>query len=238
VSGGAREYVRRLVGSAQQRMLPLTVHRGMAVTRVERMPQGVALTVGGGQRAIYDHVVLAGHAPDALAVLAAPTDDERELLGAFRYQRNRAVLHRDPALMPALRRVWSSWNYAAHPDGDDGARVAVTYWMNRLQGLPTPTDWFVSLNPVIEPRPETVAAAFEYQHPVFTAAAVGAQRELARIQGSDRVWYAGAWQGYGFHEDGLRSAVQVAVAFGVEPPWSTPAHAAGGVAPLRRSAHG
>jgi predicted NAD/FAD-binding protein len=122
--------------------------------------------------------------------------------------------------MPRLRRAWSSWNYAATQAGEDGARVAVTYWMNRLQALPTPTDWFVSLNPIVEPEASTIAAAFEYEHPVYTTASIRAQRELKRIQGRDRLWFAGAWTGYGFHEDGLRSAVEVAAGFGIVPPWA------------------
>jgi predicted NAD/FAD-binding protein len=229
VTGGSREYLRRLLDSARNGPFPLTVHRGQPVTQVLRRAAGVELIVGGGQVSRYDHVVLAGHAPDSLAIIAEPTAAERELLGAFRYQRNRALLHRDPRLMPKLRRAWSSWNYAAAADGDAGARVAVTYWMNRLQQLPTPTDWFVSLNPVVEPDPATIAAAFEYEHPVFSAEAIRAQRELKRIQGRDRLWFAGAWQGYGFHEDGLRSAVEVAAGFGIVPPWA--ARGAGDDAP-------
>jgi predicted NAD/FAD-binding protein len=238
VSGGAREYLRRLLDQAKHGPHPLDVHRGSPVTRVGRVPGGVELTVGAERSSRFDHVVLAGHAPDMLALLTDATGTERELLGAFRYQRNRAVLHRDASLMPELRRAWSSWNYAVAPAGDAGARIAVTYWMNRLQRLPTATDWFVSLNPHREPAAETVAFACEYEHPVFSSAAIDAQRKLGRIQGRDRLWFAGAWTGYGFHEDGLRSAVEVAAAFGIEPPWARrpaavdaarpPAAAAGG----------
>ena len=223
VSGGSREYLRRLLESAKRGPFPLTVRRGTPVTQVRRCADGVEVTVKGGHQALYDQVVLAGHAPDSLAVIADATGPERELLGAFSYQRNRALLHRDARLMPRLRRAWSSWNYAAQPAGEAGARVTVSYWMNRLQQLPTTTDWFVSLNPVVEPAPETIAAAFEYEHPVFTSAAIRAQRELKRIQGRDRIWFAGAWTGYGFHEDGLRAAVEVAKGFGIEAPWAAPA---------------
>ena len=221
VTGGSREYLRRLLDSSRNGPFPLTVHRGQPVVQVQRRATGVELIVSGGHGARYDQVVLAGHAPDSLAIIAEPTGPERELLGAFRYQRNRALLHRDARLMPRLRRAWSSWNYAATQAGEDGARVAVTYWMNRLQALPTPTDWFVSLNPIVEPEASTIAAAFEYEHPVYTTASIRAQRELKRIQGRDRLWFAGAWTGYGFHEDGLRSAVEVAAGFGIVPPWAS-----------------
>lgn len=219
VTGGAREYLRRLLEQAKRGAHPLTVQRGAAVTRVARVTGGAELTLGAERRLRFDQVVLAGHAPDMLALLTDPTGPERELLGAFRYQRNRAVLHRDASLMPRLRRTWSSWNYAASPTGDADARIAVTYWMNRLQRLPTPTDWFVSLNPVVEPVADSVAFACEYEHPVFSSAAIDAQRKLGRIQGRDRLWFAGAWTGYGFHEDGLRSAIEVAAGFGIVPPW-------------------
>jgi predicted NAD/FAD-binding protein len=240
VVGGAREYIGRLLDSSQRGAFPLVVQRGQPVSLVQRRAAGVEV-VAGGHGATYDHVVLAGHAPDSLAVLADATGPERELLGAFRYQPNRALLHRDPRLMPRLRRTWSSWNYAARNLAgagiDDGARVAVTYWMNRLQQLPTPTQWFVSLNPIVEPASDTIAASLEYAHPVFDAAAIRAQRELKRIQGRDRVWYAGAWTGHGFHEDGLRSAVEVAAAFGITAPWAA-RPAADAEAPTRRAATG
>ena len=231
VTGGAREYTRRLLEQAKRSAQPLAVQRGSAVTRVARVAGGVELTLGAERGLRFDQVVLAGHAPDMLALLADPTGPERELLGAFRYQRNRAVLHRDASLMPKLRRAWSSWTYAAAPAGDAGARIAVTYWMNRLQRLPTPTDWFVSLNPTVEPAADSVAFACDYDHPVFSSAAIDAQRKLGRIQGRDRLWFAGAWTGYGFHEDGLRSAVEVAAAFGIAPPWAGAASAAVAVAP-------
>lgn len=236
VDGGAREYLRRALDSAKQNLFPLTVQRGTPVLRVLRDAGGVELKVGGGQRLRFDHVVLACHAPESLALLADASGPEAELLGAFRYQRNRAVLHRDPRLMPAARRAWSSWNYRAAPAAVDGAdtRVAVTYWMNRLQRLPTQTDWFVSLNPVVEPAAETIAFSCEYEHPVFSAAAIRAQRGLDRVQGRGGVWFAGAWTGYGFHEDGLRSAVAIAEAFGVAAPWAASSDPAGAAAPDAR----
>lgn len=237
VSGGAREYLQRLLVQAKQGPHPLEVLRGSPVTRVARVAGGVELTVGAERSLRFDQVVLAGHAPDMLALLADPTGAERELLGAFRYQRNRAVLHRDARLMPRLRRAWSSWNYAATPASQGERHIAVTYWMNRLQRLPTPNDWFVSLNPQLEPAADRVAFVCEYEHPVYSREAIAAQRRLGAIQGHDRLWFAGAWTGHGFHEDGLRSAVEVAAAFGIAPPWARGA-APPGVVPRDAAAVG
>jgi hypothetical protein len=139
------------------------------------------------------------------------------VLGAFRYQRNRAVLHTDRNLMPRRRAVWSSWNYLAERAGD--AKVSVTYWLNRLQGIDPRCLALVSLNPLHEPAPESIVAAFDYDHPQFDLAAIAAQRRLCEIQGRDRLWFCGAYWGHGFHEDGLRSGLQVAAGLGVAPPW-------------------
>jgi predicted NAD/FAD-binding protein len=147
-------------------------------------------------------------------------EDERRVLGAFGFQRNLAVLHRDPALMPRRRAAWSSWNYLADGRGRPHRRrpVSLTYWMNRLQNLETRLPVFVTLNPTREPRGE--ATAFEYRHPRFDRAALDAQEALPTIQGVRRTWFAGAWSGFGFHEDGVRSGLQVADALGSPPPWS------------------
>jgi predicted NAD/FAD-binding protein len=140
-------------------------------------------------------------------MLADADAAERLLLGG-RYQPNRAVLHTDPRLMPRLRKVWSSWNYLS--DGKADPAVSVTYLLNKLQPLPFRTPVFVSLNPIIEPDPATVIAEFEYSHPIFDAGMIEAQKQLPQVQGRRRVWLAGAWTGYGFHEDGLKSGLAVA----------------------------
>ena len=158
----------------------------------------------------YDEVVLACHSDQSLALLADADDGERGILQAVRYQRNRAVLHTDTALMPKLRSVWSSWNYLS--DGGAEPAVSVTYLLNRLQPLPFATPVMVTLNPVAEPAPDKVLAEFDYAHPVFDGAAIAAQRRLPEVQGRRHVWLAGAWTGYGFHEDGLKSGLGVAQA--------------------------
>jgi predicted NAD/FAD-binding protein len=214
VAGGSREYVRRIVTELGPRVRVAT-----PVRAVRRCPDGVELTEGSGATSRFDHVVLACHADDSLALLADATERERSLLGCFPYQPNRAVLHGDAALMPRRRAVWSSWNYLAQRSTTPGAGVSVTYWMNSLQNLTCRDDVFVSLNPLREPDPRLVHAEIAYAHPVFDRAAVSAQGRMGEIQGKDGVSYAGAWLGHGFHEDGLRSAVAVARSFGVAPPW-------------------
>jgi predicted NAD/FAD-binding protein len=166
-------------------------------------------------------VVFATHPDTTLDILGPEAAlPERQVLGAFRYQRNEAVLHRDPALMPRRRGVWSSWNYLAEGRGelDRSKPVSLTYWMNRLQNLRTRRPVFVTLNPNREPRGEL--RRFSYAHPQFDRAALDAQELLPTIQGVRRTWFAGAWCGHGFHEDGLRAGLDVAAALGAPPPWS------------------
>jgi predicted NAD/FAD-binding protein len=131
--------------------------------------------------------------------------------------------------MPRARRVWSSWNYLSDRSGADGQAVSVTYWMNSLQRLPTAHNVFVSLNPLCEPRAELVEGEYRYDHPVFDAQALAAQQQLPRIQGRRRTWFAGAWTGYGFHEDGMRSGVEVATALGAQVPWAAQVQASRGL---------
>jgi predicted NAD/FAD-binding protein len=160
-------------------------------------------------------VVIATHAPQALAMLADASASERALLGALRTAPNRVVLHRDPRLMPRRRAAWASWNYLSRPDG----ALCVTYWMDRLQALPSAHgQHFVTLNPVREPRDILHEESFD--HPRFDAAAIRAQRALWTLQGTRHTWYCGAWFGSGFHEDGLQAGLAVAEQLGgVRRPW-------------------
>jgi predicted NAD/FAD-binding protein len=167
--------------------------------------------------------VLATHAPTSLALLEDADATERAVLGAVRYQPNTAWLHTDTALMPRRRAVWSAWNTRAGA-GFDGARpVCVTYWLNQLQALPFQTPVLVTLNPPAPPADGQVLGRFDYAHPVLDAATIAAQRQLHQLQGRSRIWFAGAWTGYGFHEDGLKSALRVAAAWGCAPSWAVPA---------------
>ena len=140
-------------------------------------------------------------------------------LGAIRYAPNRAVLHTDADLLPRSPALWSAWNYLASASQLDQRPVSVSYLINRLQPLPFKTPLMVSLNPQREPQAERVIAEFDYEHPIFDAAAIAAQRQLPAVSGASSVWFCGAWNGYGFHEDGLKSALQVANALGCHAPW-------------------
>lgn len=208
VPNGSRTYVEKLTAT-----LKATIHMSTAITRVEKTDDGVALTDAMGARALFDHAILACHAPQALAMLAQPTQAERELLGAMKYAKNPTFLHGDTSFMPKRRAAWSSWNYAGSTKPEDaGAAAAITYWMNSLQHIDERYPLFVSLNPPRPPREDLVFAKFDYEHPQFDRAAINAQKQLSTIQGKDNVWFCGAYAGYGFHEDGLRSGLEIAAA--------------------------
>ncbi len=212
VQGGSKQYVQRLVAAFEQ--AGGQVHTGSPVQSVQRGGAlgATLLTAQGAQH--FDQVVLACHSDQALALLGQHASEaERQVLGAIRYHPNRAVLHTDTELMPKHRRAWAAWNYErAALDAADPDAVCLHYWINRLQPLPWPQALVVSLNPLREPRPQTVIQTFEYAHPVFDQAAVRAQQQLPDVQGKAALWFAGAWTGYGFHEDGLKSGQAVAAA--------------------------
>jgi hypothetical protein len=218
VVGGSREYVRRLSA-------PLTDARlGVAARHIVRTPAGVLVAGADGRAERFDHVVVACHADQGLRLLAQPTAAERQVLGAFSYAKNLAVLHADASFMPKRRKAWSSWNYLGQTrDGAAGRALCVTYWMNLLQDLPRQTPLFVTLNPVRPPDPARVIRTECYSHPLFDAAALRAQKRLWSAQGEGGVWWCGAYCGAGFHEDGLQAGLAVAEAIGgVRRPWSVP----------------
>ncbi|WP_207062294.1 NAD(P)/FAD-dependent oxidoreductase [Motiliproteus sp. SC1-56] len=217
VKGGSRVYVNRLLATLGEGAL---ANRGARSVRRQVMggKTQVIVTDWQGQAHWFDHVVLACHADQALKLLGDADEQERQLLGAFRFERNRTLLHSDERLMPRRRRVWSSWNYLRQ--SADNPQLAVTYWMNRLQHLPASTPLFVTLNPYQEPDPDKVHAAFLYDHPLFDLHALQAQQQLWSLQGVQHTWFCGAWFGYGFHEDGLQSGLAVAEALGGQDrPW-------------------
>jgi predicted NAD/FAD-binding protein len=214
VDGGGARYVEALLRPLQGR-----VRLGAAVTKIVRRPdQGtVELTTAAGDPAEFDHVVVATHSDQALGLLADPSPAETEILGAIGYQPNRATLHTDARLLPANRRAWASWNYF-RPRAGTG-KAAVTYLMNRLQGIRSPDPILVTLNRDEDIDPAKVIAGFDYAHPVFDAAAVRAQGRRAEISGTPVTSFAGAYWGHGFHEDGVQSALRVCRALGVTVPW-------------------
>ncbi|MGZ8320671.1 MAG: NAD(P)/FAD-dependent oxidoreductase [Telluria sp.] len=207
VRGGSRVYVEKLLAAIPSRRL------GMPVHSVTRAAHGGARSVrvdsaAGAEH--FDQVVLACHSDQALALLADARADERDVLGAIGYQPNRALLHTDASCLPRNRRAWSAWTYQSTASATP--QVCVHYLINKLQPLPCATPVIVSLNPIDEPDPRLVHGQFDYAHPVFDAAAVAAQGRLPALQGVQGTWFAGAWTGYGFHEDGLKSGLAVAAA--------------------------
>jgi predicted NAD/FAD-binding protein len=215
VCGGSRRYVEALTAPFRDR-----IRFGAAVTGIERTRAGVIVTDSLGHSDRYDQVIVAAHSDQALAMLQDPSADERAILGAIRYRPNAVYLHRDPRLMPKRRRAWAAWNFLrGNGRGEGSGDVAVTYWMNALQRIDESKPLFVSLNPPFAPDPALTFAYFTCDHPQFDAAAFAAQARLDDIQGVNRTWFCGAWTGYGFHEDGLRSGLAVAERLGGGVPW-------------------
>ena len=216
VDGGSREYVTRIRQAFGDRV---TIRPG--ARSLTRSDGGVVVedVLGGAER--FDDVVVAAHADEALALITDPDADQKRLLGAFAYTRNRTVLHDDPGLMPKRRRVWASWNYIGGKGGPGDQPLCVSYWMNKLQSLDKRQQLFVTLNPLREPKAGSIKQEFDYSHPLFNQAALDAQQDLWSLQGRDGLWFCGSYFGYGFHEDGLQSGLAVAEELGgVRRPWS------------------
>lgn len=219
VQNGARSYVRKIAETLKD------VRLNSPVSAVKRTEQGVMVT-SKGDTELFDQVIFATHAPDTLSMLTDASEAEYELLSKARYQANTAYLHTDISLLPRSKKVWSAWNYIGQSAGADmtgsaqTSAVCVSYLLNQLQRLDTQTPVIVTLNPIYEPQPESVFAKFEYAHPVFDQKAIDTQRDLSQIQGKNKAWFAGAWTGYGFHEDGLKSALRVVKHFDLSPAWA------------------
>ncbi len=207
VTGGSTRYVQAITEPLRNQG---RLHVGTEVSKVRRQPGGVELLTPGGP-ATFEHVVIATHSDQALALLGDPTNEERHVLGAMRYQPNRATLHTDTALLPANRRAWASWNYV-RPDGP-AHRATLTYYLNRLQGFDADRPVLVTLNRDEAIDPAKVVTHFDYAHPVVDRASVAAQSHQ-RFLSAGAVSYCGAYWGYGFHEDGVRSALAVCERFG------------------------
>ena len=217
VRGGSRAYVSRLTARYAGR-----IRTNCPVRAVERVEGGVRVHVAEDVHT-HDHTVLACHADQALALLGGgATRRENAVLGAFRYTRNLAVLHTDASLMPRRRGAWASWNHLGRSGvPHEAAQPCVSYWMNRLQGLEGDKQYFVTLNPPRPPRPGTLLRAENYEHPVFDAASLRAQRRLWSLQDEGGVWFCGAHFGAGFHEDGLQAGLAVAERLGgARRPWT------------------
>lgn len=204
VAGGARQYVERILASIPDKRL------SSPVRFVQRDGPGVRVCSDRGWES-FDKLVLATHPDQSLAMLLDASERERSVLGAIRYQPNRAVLHTDTTVMPRRRSAWAAWNYEGAPEGSpEAGRVCLHYWLNQLQPLPWQQPVIVSLNPVRPIAQAHVLAEFDYAHPVFDADAIRAQRRVEGLQGRHHTYFCGAWTGYGFHEDGLKSGLVAA----------------------------
>jgi len=213
VTGGSGAYVEKLTAAYSDR-----VRLGTGAVSVRRDGAGAWVRDESGKTQRFDQIVIAAHADQALSLLEDASTEERKLLGACRYTKNRAVLHTDRALMPRRKPLWASWNYVG--DNPEGGCV-VSYWMNKLQNLRCSEQLFLTLNPQVMPREETILYEAEYEHPLFDAAAIRAQEQLWSLQGVRNTWFCGAYFGAGFHEDGLQAGLAVAEQLGgLRRPWN------------------
>ena len=206
VAGGSQQYVKKIVAGIEDKRL------STPVLRIDRDAAGVTVSTATGSER-FDKVIVATHSDQALRLLAMPTAAESAMLGAIRYQANRALLHTDVSVLPRQRAAWSAWNYEAAPPATSGGqspRVCLHYLLNQLQPLPWQQPVVVSLNPLAEVDPAKVLAERHWEHPVFDAAAVRAQADLPALQGLQHSYFCGAWAGYGFHEDGLAAGQEAA----------------------------
>jgi predicted NAD/FAD-binding protein len=210
VTGGSKAYVERLVAT-----LPAgAVRTGRPVTEVTRGASGVSIRTPGREPERFDAVVMATHADDALRLLGDADDVEQRVLGGFEYSRNQVVLHTDRHLLPANRRAWGSWNVHTPDCRMPGDALTMTYDMSRLQSIPGPVEYLVSLNPGDKVADDRIILARTFSHPMYTSGTLEAQGGVRDLQGRRQTWFAGAHLGYGFHEDGCRSGFEAAEAIG------------------------
>ena len=215
VKGGSREYVSRLTESFKDK-----IRLNCGVESVERTSNGIVVRDAKGLEDVYDQVVFACHADEALRMIKSPTPDESDVLGCFSYQENSVIVHGDASFMPKHKNCWASWVYLSEQPTDKGESVSLSYWMNNLQNLPAEAPVIVTLNPGRRPDASKIYDEHIFTHPVFTTDAVGAQERMDKIQGANGFWFCGAYQRYGFHEDGLLSAVTMVKKMGGVIPWT------------------
>jgi len=214
VTGGSREYVSRLTAKFKDK-----IKLNCGVTRVTRSGDKVNVEDSNGHTETYDRVIFACHANQALKMINGETQAQRDVLGAFDYQDNRIIVHRDLTFMPKEKKCWASWVYLSETKEDNSKDVSLSYWMNNLQGLDPAHPLIVTLNPGRRPQEDMIVDEHKFSHPIFDLKAIKAQEKIAAIQGQNSMWFCGAYQRYGFHEDGLLSAVNVVKAMGVDIPW-------------------
>jgi len=214
VTGGSREYIKRLTAPFAD-----CITLGNGAARVIQLgDQYEVIDVKGGKRE-FDHVIFACHADQALALLEKPTVDEQSVLSSFDYQRNHILVHSDASYMPQHKQCWASWVYLSEQQQDNNQDISLSYWMNNLQSLKTETPVIITLNPTRRPKESLIINEHNFSHPIFDYKAIIAQDKMQSIQGQRNLWFCGAYQRYGFHEDGLLSAVNVVKRLGGTIPW-------------------
>jgi predicted NAD/FAD-binding protein len=215
VTGGSRAYVEKITS-----MFRDDIQLNSPVVAVEKLDEGIALTTKNDVPEMFDQVIFACHADQALSILQNPAQGQEEVLKAFQYQENSIIVHSDESFMPDDRKCWASWVYLSTGEKDQSQQVSLTYWMNNLQNIKSVKPILITLNPQRRPDETLIYDEYDFTHPLFDQAAIEAQEKIATIQGIDNMWFAGAYQRYGFHEDGLLSAVRVLEKMEIALPWT------------------
>ena len=211
VNKGSREYVKKI-----QSLLKGKIYTNAKVNKISKSKEGIRVHYQDGIKT-FDRVILACHADQSSEILIENFSEEANLLKDFKYQKNTSILHSDISFMPKRKSVWSSWNYITET-GNSG-NLSITYWMNELQGINSPKPILLSLNPKILPNPDLIYGQYSYSHPILDNNAINIQKKLSSIQGKNNLWFCGAWTGFGFHEDGVKSAVEIANSHNIHLPW-------------------
>jgi len=214
VKGGSKEYVTRLT-----RKIKKNIRTNLAVSSVTRDKNSATITDSNGGKHQFDAIIFACHSDQALALIDKPSKEEKSVLGRIQYKPNSVILHQDSSFMPKRKSAWSSWVYLSNSNKVKANKISLTYWMNSLQSLQSKKPVLVTLNPSVKPKEELIINEHIFDHPQFNQDAIAAQKDIPLIQGVDKFWFCGAWQRYGFHEDGLSSAIQVVKDFGIKLPW-------------------
>ena len=211
VNKGSREYVKKI-----QSLLKGKIYTNAKVNKISKSKEGIRVHYQEGIKT-FDKVILACHADQSSEILIENFSEEANLLKDFKYQKNTSILHSDISFMPKRKSVWSSWNYITET-GNSG-NLSITYWMNELQGINSSMPILLSLNPKILPNPDLIYGQYSYSHPILDNNAINIQKKLSSIQGKNNLWFCGAWTGFGFHEDGVKSAVEIANSHNIDLPW-------------------
>lgn len=211
VNKGSREYVKKI-----QSLLKGKIYTNAKVNKISKSKEGIRVHYQDGIKT-FDKVILACHADQSSEILIENFSEEANLLKDFKYQKNTSILHSDINFMPKRKSVWSSWNYITET-GNSG-NLSITYWMNELQGINSSKPILLSLNPKILPNPDLIYGQYSYSHPILDNNAIKIQKKLSSIQGKNNLWFCGAWTGFGFHEDGVKSAVEIANSHNIHLPW-------------------